>query len=206
MRANLTPDYQIDATETRDRVLRFLNEIGISAVYEAGATGFSKGCRIMQGALHVDPACRISTILHEAGHLAITPRCFRALMDGDLGAGQREMLRIVDEAGIYPDDPFYRAVIQCSDPEATAWAWAAGTALCLPGDEMIRDDEYGDDGEAIRLALQMRAYLGVHGLAHAGFCAIHERNGVAAWPQLHFWTQEIGFPESAVPERESAES
>jgi hypothetical protein len=196
MRTNLPPNYRIDALETRDRVMRFLNGVGVCARYEEGAIGFSKGCCITQGALHVDPDCRISTILHEAGHLAITPRCFRSLMDGNLYAGQREMLRIVDEAGVHPDDPLYRAVIQCSDPEATAWAWAAGTELSLPGAEIVRNDEYGGDGEAIRLALQMRAYIGVHGLAHAGFCAIRERNGVAAWPHLNFWTQEIGFPES----------
>jgi hypothetical protein len=201
MQTNLPPNYRIDAQETRDSVMRFLNEIGVCARYEDGATGFSKGCRITQGALHVDPDCRISTILHEAGHLAITPRCFRSFMNGDLHAGQREMLRIVDEAGVYPDDPFYRAVIQCSDPEATAWAWAAGTELNLPGAEIVRNDEYGGDGEGIRLALQMRAYIGVHGLAHAGFCVIRERNGVAAWPHLNFWTQEIGFPES-IPIRE----
>jgi hypothetical protein len=197
MPTRLAPDYRIDAPETRHRVMHFLNGIGVPAEYEDGATGFSKGCCIAQGVLHVDPACRISTILHEAGHLAITPRRFRALMDGNLYAGQREMLKIVDEAAVHPDDPLYRAVIQCSDPEATAWAWAAGTELCLPGEEIVRDDEYGGDGKAIRLALQMRAYLGVHGLSHAGFCAIRERDGVAAWPRLHFWTQEVGFPESA---------
>jgi hypothetical protein len=196
MLESLSPDYQIDARETRDKVRHFLNQVGIPTRYVDGATGFSNGCHIVKGELHVDPACRISTILHEAGHLAITPRCFRSLMNGDLFKGLRDMLRTVDEAGIYPDDPLYRAVIQCSDPEATAWAWAAGTELGLPGEEIIRNDEYGGDGEAIRLALQMRAYIGVNGLAHAGFCAIRERNGKAGWPHLHFWTQEVGFPES----------
>lgn len=174
--------------------MRFFSEIGIRARYEAGANGFSKGCRLDRGELVVDHACRISTMLHEAGHLAITPRCFRSLMDGNLYAGQREMLRMVDDAGLHPDEPLFRAVMQCSDPEATAWAWAAGVTLDLPGEEIIRDDEYGGDGEAIRLALQMRAYIGVHGLAHAGFCAIRERNGIAAWPCLNFWTQEAGHP------------
>ncbi|MCR4469745.1 MULTISPECIES: hypothetical protein [unclassified Burkholderia] len=112
MRTSLPPDYQIDAPETRDRVMQFLNEIGVPARYEDGATGFSKGCRIAHGELYVDPACRISTILHEAGHLAITPRSFRSLMNGNLYASQGEMPKIVDEAGVYPDDPLYRAVIQ----------------------------------------------------------------------------------------------
>jgi hypothetical protein len=184
-------NYSIDASSTRDQVLQFLNGPGILARYEAGATGFSDGCRIDQGTLVTDPECRISTVLHEAGHLAITPRCFRSLMNGNLYAGQREMLRRIDEEGLHPDAPLYRAVIECSDPEATAWAWAAGVSLGLPGREIIRDDEYDGEGADIRLALQMNAYFGIHGLAHAGFCAIRKRGDQPAWPQLNFRTQEV---------------
>ena len=104
-------DYAIDASFTRDKVLQFLNGIGISSRYEVGATGFSDGCRIDQGTLAVDPQCRMSTVLHEAAHLAITPCCFRSLMGGNLYAGQREMLRHIDEEGLHPDAPLYRAVI-----------------------------------------------------------------------------------------------
>ncbi|WDD90245.1 hypothetical protein Bsp3421_000066 (plasmid) [Burkholderia sp. FERM BP-3421] len=183
--------YQIDTQATRDKVMRFLNEVGIPVRYEVGATGFVDGCRIDHGTLAVDPACRVSSVLHEGGHLAITPGCFRTLMDGNLFAGQREMLRILDEAELHPDHPLYRAVIQCSDPEATAWAWAAGIKLGLPGDEIIRDDEYDGEGEDIRLSLKAAAYFGVHGLAHAGFCELRERNGIAPWPHMKFWTQEV---------------
>lgn len=95
-------------------------------------------------------------------------------MNGNIYVGQREMQKIVNEAGVHPDDPLCRVIIQCSDPEATAWAWAAGTELGLLGEEIVRDDEYGGDGEAIWPALQVHAYIGVHGLAHAGFCAIRE--------------------------------
>lgn len=197
MRATRPVNYPIDAQDTRDRVMRFLSEIGVAAHYEPGARGFSEGCHIDRGTLAVDPACRVSTLLHEAGHLAITSRCFRSLMDGNLWVGQREMPELIDSAGLHPDEPLYRAVIQCSDPEATAWTWAtAGTELGLPGEEIVRDDEYGGDGETIRLALQMRAYS-VCMDGHAGFCAIRECNGVLAWPHFHFWTQDATFPESA---------
>jgi hypothetical protein len=67
-------DYLIDASPTRDEVMQFLNGIGILARYETRATGFSKECRIDHDTLVVDPECRLSTLLHEAGHLAITPR------------------------------------------------------------------------------------------------------------------------------------
>jgi hypothetical protein len=175
----------------------FLNGIGIATRYEGGASGFSDGCRIGRGTLAVDPACRISTLLYEAGHLAITPRYFRSWMDGNLFAGQRAMLDAVCDGTHHPDDPLCRAVIQWSDPEATAWAWSAGAALGLPGEEIVRSDEYGGEGDTIRLALEMCAYLGVHGLAHAGFCSIRDRGGVAGWPHLHFWTQDAGSVDAA---------
>lgn len=186
--------YQIDAPKRRDKVVRFLNLIGVPTRYEVGATGFSKGCRIERGELFVDPDCRVSTILHEAAHLAITPRCFRSLMSGNLFAGQREMLRCLDESGLHPDHSFYRAVNQATDPEATAWAWAAGKSLGLPDHELIRDDEYDGEGAEIRICLQLRSYVGIHGLAHAGFCLIRDRGGMAGWPNMNFWTQDAAPP------------
>lgn len=183
----------MDDPRTLDRVVSFLNEIGIPTTYKVGAAGFTEGCRIEKGTLTVDPDCRISALLHEAAHLAITPSCFRALMDGDLYAGQREMLRIVKDAGLHPDGPLYRAVIQCTDPEATAWAWAAGVALGIEAESIIRDDDYEGDGESIRWMLRAGMYYGIHGLAHAGFCRIRARDGVKAFPHLNFWTQEFSM-------------
>ncbi|WP_156992461.1 hypothetical protein [Paraburkholderia oxyphila] len=172
---------------------------GIPARYESGASGFSEACRVDRGTLAIDPACRISTMFHEAGHLAITPRRFRPWMHGNLHAGQRKMLETVDEAGLHPNDPLCRAVIPCSDPEATMRAWTAGVALGLPSEEIVRDDECGGEGEAVRLLLQMRACIGVYGLVHdAASCEIRARNGTAAaWPHLHCWTQELGSADEA---------
>ncbi|GJH30410.1 hypothetical protein [Caballeronia novacaledonica] len=113
------------------------------------------------------------------------------LLGGNLYAGQREMLRRIDKKGLHPDAPLYRAVIQCSKPEAGTWAWAAGVSLGLPGSEIIRDDEYDAEGADIRFALQMDAYIGIHGFAHAGFYTIRKRGAPDAWPRLHFWTQEV---------------
>jgi hypothetical protein len=62
-------------------------------------------------------------------------------MDGDLHAGQRDMLRRIDETDLHPDVPLYPAVVECSYPEAAAWAWAAGVSLRLQGHEIIHDDD-----------------------------------------------------------------
>lgn len=174
-----------------DRVIAFFNEIGIPARYELGATGFVKHVRIERGELLVDPACRVSGLLHEGAHLAIAPRRYRHLMSGNLYAGQREMLRQVAGMGLHPDAPLYRAVLQNSDPEASAWAYAAGLHLGFSGEEIIRDDEYDGDGETIRLALSIRSYVGINGLAHAGFCALRPGHRLPVWPKLAFWTQEV---------------
>ncbi len=92
-----------------------------------------------------------------------------------------------------------RAALQCSDPEATAWAWAAGKHLGIPEDEIILDSEYGNDGAGIRLALSLRSYPGINGLAHAGFCAV--RDGVAplpVFPALAHWTQPAEVPDECL--------
>ena len=44
---------------------------------------------------------------------------------------------------------------------AIVGAWAVGIKLELLGEEIIRDDECEGDGETIRVALQMHAYIGV---------------------------------------------
>ncbi len=181
----------MDTPLTRDRVLGFLVEIGIPARYEPGARGFTDDIRIERGGLLVDPECRVSSLLHEAAHLAITPRRFRHLMNDNVQVGQKEMLRQVGMMRLHPDDPLHRAVIQNSDPEATAWAFAAGLHLGLTDETIIRDDEYEGKGETVRLMLSMKAYMGINGLSHAGFCALRPGRHLPAWPKLAFWTQEV---------------
>jgi hypothetical protein len=178
-------------SSTIDRGIAFLNGIGIPTRYEPGATGFSEGVYIEQGELLVDQGCRVSVLLHEGAHLAITPRRYRRLMSGNLYAGRREMFRHVGEMGLPPDTPLYRAVLQSSDPEATAWAYAAGLHLGFSEEDIIQDDQYGGDGETIRLALSIRSYAGINGLAHAGFCALRPDRTLPVWPKLAFWTQEV---------------
>ncbi len=59
-----------------------------------------------------------------------------------------------------PDSPLSRAIIQCSDPEATAWAWAAGIHLGLPPKIIIQHDEYDGAGRDIRQGLSINCYPG----------------------------------------------
>lgn len=172
------------------RVLDHLTAIGIEVHVVSGATGFVPGCRIVSGALLVDPGCAPSAVLHEAGHVALVPSRFRSYMSGDLGAGMKRMFDELAEMELPPDHPLQRAAIQCSDPEATAWAWAAGTAVGLAPGEIILDEEYGGSGAEIRAMLQANQYVGINGLAHAGMCK--RGNWVAPearYPNMECWLQ-----------------
>lgn len=172
------------------RVIDFLRSVGLTVVIEPGANGFVRLVRIVDGCLHVDPACAPSALLHEAGHLAIVPERFRAYMSDNLQAGIVKMFDHIELLDLHSDHPLQRAALQCSDPEATAWAWAAGLACGLTPEQIILDHEYGGSGAEIRSMLLVMRYAGIHGLAHAGMC----RQGFLVpksehYPAMRTWLQ-----------------
>ncbi len=182
-------------TESRDRVVAFLNTIGIETTLSPSLTGFLKHVEIRNGTLRYDPACNAADLLHEAGHIATVPSRWRSTLSGNIGRALRKMCDEAIAEGWHPDDPRYRAVIQCSDPEATAWAWAAGMHIGIEPEDIIvpgDPEAYGDEGEAVSLMLQMRSYLGIHGLQHAGFCraGVFGNPELPRYPKLAFWLQK----------------
>jgi hypothetical protein len=46
-------------------------------------------------------------------------------------------------------------------------------------------------GAEMRLSLSMGMYIGIHGLAHAGFCSTNRFGRLPQYPKLAFWTQEL---------------
>lgn len=184
----------------------FLNDIGLPAVWHPGAHGFARHVRIAEGRLLVDPRCAASNLLHEAGHLAIVPTAYRHLISDDVEAGAAKMIDDIWSMDLDPDHPLVRAAIQCSDPEATAWAWAAGLAVGLDQEKIIQDHEYDGGGADVRLALglslkprgSVSGWPGFNGLAHAGFCALHDRGPLPRYPKLAFWLQPSAAPERSV--------
>jgi|SRR5579859_346840 len=179
------------------RAFDFVESIGLPIAWHAGAAGFVDHIRIQDGSLLVDERCEASTLLHEAGHLAITPGRFRPLMNDNVSAGINAMMAQIQALDLHPDDPLYRAAIQCSDPEATAWAWAAGAAIGLPPKTVIQDHEYDCTGDAVRFQLmaslkattRVTGHPGIHGLAHAGMCALRAGTALPMYPKLVNWLQ-----------------
>ncbi|WP_256671270.1 hypothetical protein [Pseudomonas sp. EMN2] len=169
----------------------FLQTAGLKVEAKPGASGFSDGVEIASGGLLVDPSAQASNILHEAGHCAIVPEQFRHLLNGDLMEGMQQIHQEMAALALHPDHPLERAVVQASDPEATAWAFAAGRAIGLADEVTIRDIDYDGEGEFIRQGLSLGAYIGINGLSHGGFCQLRPlpNRGLPIYPNLAFWLQ-----------------
>ncbi|MGI0649473.1 hypothetical protein ACRCPS_31135 [Pseudomonas aeruginosa] len=171
--------------------MQFLQRIGLTVEVVPGAAGFIEHVEVFEGGLRVDPRAPASGLLHEAGHLAIVPTQFRHYLSGNLSKGMHRICEELDRMVLDPDDPLQRAVLQTGDPEATAWAWAAGKELGIPHELIIQSHEYSGDGPFIRSALAANSYLGINGMTHAGFCVrkANPYRPLPVYPKLAFWLQ-----------------
>jgi hypothetical protein len=186
------------------RIQAFLDRVGIVMTQTPDPVeGFLPGVRIVHGGLLVGPGADADSILHEAGHLATTPAPFRDLMHGNVTGGQKKMADALLAGVLDPECDLVVQAMQCSDAEASAWAFAAGRAIGLPDDKIILDSSFDGGGASIRQALALSAYLGINGMVRAGMCAqgLYARmKGLPAYPEMIRWTQEGPYPElGAVP-------
>jgi hypothetical protein len=176
------------------RVVDFLRDVGMEVELECGADGFLKGCQIKGGRVLVDPRCEVDVVLHEAGHLAIIPPEFRPTINDDVEQALVGAAAVAWGVDLDPDHPIRRALLQCGDTEATAWAWAAGLEAGVEERRIIRKRDYGGSGVSIRLALRVGCYAGIHGLAHAGMCRLPQSGG---FPKMEKWLQDARCSELA---------
>ncbi|EMO9521124.1 hypothetical protein ACR3H8_19990 [Pseudomonas aeruginosa] len=176
------------------KVVGFIDELGLLAGIEPNVSGWAGPCRIVEGKLLASPECPASTLLHELAHIAIVPSRYRYLLNDNISIGVRRAFELAAPLMDDPDSAFSRAMINMGDCEATAWAWAAGTHLGITPEQIIQDEEYDHGGQDIRLALKFNSYLGINGLAHAGFCCVrtskHFTKQKPAFPKLAFWLQK----------------
>lgn len=175
-----------------EATMQFFRSIGLTVAVEPGASGFIDHVSVIRGGLRVDPKAPASGLLHEAGHLAIVPARFRHYLSGDLDEGMTQIFAELDQMELEPDSQLQRAMLQTGDPEATAWAFAAGRAIGLPDELIIQDDEYSGEGGFIRGALAANSYLGINGISHAGFCVprYNPYRPLPVYPSLAFWLQQ----------------
>jgi len=170
------------------KIIDFLNSIGIRTKYcSYPIKGFLPNVFISAGVLYYTEDTLPSDILHEAGHIAIIPEEYRAFCTGDMEKCVQTIWAKAKAAGELEEIDGYmcRALLQASDVEATAWAWAAGKFLEIPEAEIILDSQYEGNGKNIRFMLSTNSYFGINGLRAARML-----KSVREYPVLQKWTQK----------------
>lgn len=206
-----------DDAQTREywvqQVVEFVRGLGIAVAVctdEAAAESFLPNVEILDGGLVVRPGVFPGDILHEAGHLATMPAQFRPLATGQLREAFAAMSRYLEAnpmgLATYPEDPVARGVMQCSDPEATAWQFAAGQHLGMPDEWLFPLGSYAGDAVAVLLSLKAGGHMGINGLQAAGWTlnrANPFRPNIPVFPQLAFWLHSGAQPQAS-PTAEAA--
>lgn len=165
-----------------------LQSVGLPVVFcEPVSESFLPGVRIHHGTLEIAPDARINdVVLHEAGHLAVTPTRFRSYLHDNIEDG---MERAFDACSA-DEDPDARALLHADEQAATAWSYAFGQSLGLHAETIIADSDFGGTGASQRLALQIGRHPGIQSLRGGGMCAYNYHREQPQWPQLLLWLQD----------------
>ena len=160
-------------SDTRSRIVDFLASIGISTRPGTVAIdSFLPAVRIERGGLIFDPE-RLrwpADLLHEAGHIAVTPPALRAGLDGALDGGE--------------------AAPHGGELEAMAWSWAATMHLGLAPEELFHSEGYKGQSAGLLLSYSLGVCPGAFGLAQAGMTLVGEAAvaaGVSPYPNMLRW-------------------
>lgn len=156
--------------------INFLREIGIPVRFETLSDAeFLPGVRIVGAGLWVDPASMMaaSDVLHEAGHIAVTPSAQRELLAGMLA----------------PELHFQWG----GEVEAIAWSFAAAVHLGMPLNELFHPLGYRGNASGLALNFSLGVYPGAHGLNCAGMALSPQQaaaQGGRAYPALLRWLRD----------------
>jgi hypothetical protein len=149
---------------------QFLAEIGIPT-QEVGLTTdtFLPGILIEGGGLLIDPARLLypGDILHEAGHLAVTPAAERAQLSGNVMAGKPE------QHGTDGDEIV-----------AILWSYAACQAIGLPPEIVFHPDGYRNASAWILDNFRQGIYPGLPLLVWMGLTTTE------GFPSMTRWLRE----------------
>lgn len=149
---------------------QFLAEIGIpTQEVELTVDTFLPGILIENGGLLIDPAKLLypGDILHEAGHLAVTPAAERPQLGGNVMAGK-------------PDQ-------QGTDGEeivAMLWSYAASEAIGLPPEIVFHPDGYRNASSWILDNFRQGIYPGLPLLVWMGLTTNED------FPRMTRWLRE----------------
>lgn len=134
-----------------ETIMDFLVGIGILTRYgDVPMDAFLPGVQVDKGELVVDPERLLwpGDLLHEAGHIAVTPAPHRIAMNDALDSAE--------------------AAAHGGEVAAIAWSWAALVHLGLPADLLFHEGGYRGRAAGLRLSFEMGVYPGAFALAEAG--------------------------------------
>ena len=153
----------------RDRIIEFLVDVGLHVEErELLIPTFLPGISVNAGALVFDPKKLVypGDLLHEAGHLAVTPKSDRCLLAGDVGAdGGLEM-------------------------GAIAWSYAAIVHLGLPAEVLFHSGGYKGGAASLCESFRTGRYVGVPILVWRGMTDDDQTGaseGATHYPAMKKW-------------------
>lgn len=153
--------------EEAARILAFLDSIGIAVAVGDAQGSLLPGITVRCGRIIIDPAVPAwpGDLLHDAGHIAVTP----------------------------PEDRYVRAEISHDPAEemgAIAWSVAAAAAIDIPVESVFHDAGYRGGSDAMITSFRDAPSIGVPWLAWLGMTAEPHRaaeSGIAAFPAMQRW-------------------
>jgi hypothetical protein len=159
-----------------DTILGFLRQIELTA--SEGAVpldSFLPGIRVARGTLVFDRGSLRwpGDLLHEAGHIAMTPASLRCTLDDAL---------VVTSAAPH-----------AGEAEATAWAYAALIHLQLSPSVLFHEGGYHGHSAGLITSFSCGIYPGAFGLSQAGMTLLGtaaESAGVPTYPHMIRWLRE----------------
>lgn len=162
-----------DQKEITSRIISFLQEVGIpvSEGKVSDAT-FLPGIEVVDGSLVVDVAKLKypGDLLHEAGHLAVSPVEERSQLSGKVELRD--------------------AAPQLVELEAMLWSYAACVHLGIDPRIVFHADGYHGQSESLLRNFELGVYLGVQGLEASGMALSPDeaaRDGGLPFPAMRRW-------------------
>lgn len=158
-----------------EKIIFFLDEIGIKVVEKELDDTFLPGLSLGSSCVYVDYKKMLypGDILHEAGHLAVTPTANRELIGTD------------EIASDWPTEG--------EEIAAILWSFAAAKHLDLPLELVFHPNGYKNDSEWLISNFNDEVYIGLPFLEWAGLALGKERaseEGKEAFPKMIKWIRE----------------
>jgi hypothetical protein len=162
--------------ELTNRIVEFLNEIGIPVVARRlECDCFLPGIRVESGSLFVDEEKLTypGDLLHEAGHLAVAPGDVRSELGGEVFIPGADMSTV--------------------EVQTTAWAYAAVTHLGLDPKVLFHEGGYKGKSDGLIFTYGLGVHPGATSLQEIGMTAVGRMArslGVAPYPHMLKWVRD----------------